>query len=543
MVLSGASGQNFYGIPIYVGGTAPTTYAGYALAPQSPGNDAGSDGLDVGASIYQLGPAGVAGEAINLGLANPTDHVGLVSVNVSDVPSGWTISTGTKNDDGTWSVQTNDVSALSITTPADYAGAVSLQLSQTWIDSSGATRYVMIANNIEAYAAGAPIFAISDDDNLSGSNGADLFVLAQPIGKDTIYNFDVVNDTVDLIGFSDLSSFVDVQTRLSENSDGDAVITIAEGRSITFDGLTTTSLAADNFVFNLGTEMDNEYDIVIGDSAMLPLAGTVNNSGTIELTSIGGQTTLQVLANGLILEGGGHIELSDNTENSIVGTTPEAALTNVNNTIFGAGQLGEGQLTLHNEGTIIASGTNPLTIDTGANAVVSSGTLGTTGGGNLNIQSDIANSGVLWANGGNVTIEGNVTGTGSARIDGVATFEMGGAFGQNLTLDADASATLRIDHAAGFAGTVAGFDANDALDLADISFGTNTTITYVEDSQGTGGTLTVGDGANVATIALLGQFEAAGFQGASNADTGTLVTYTDHEERSSVTTPLTKPCC
>ena len=184
-----------------------------------------------------LAPAGVAGEAINLGLTNPTDHLGSITVNISGVPSGWTMSEGTDNGDGTWSVQTYDVSALSITAPENYAGAVSLQMSQTWTNSTGGTGLAMINNNVEAYASGAPIFAISGDDNLSGSSGNDVFVLAQPIGNNTIHSFDFAHDKVDLIGFSGLSSFVDVQTRLSENSNGDAVITIAEGESITFDGV------------------------------------------------------------------------------------------------------------------------------------------------------------------------------------------------------------------------------------------------------------------------------------------------------------------
>ena len=71
---------------------------------------------------------------INLGLTNPTDHLGSITVNISGVPSGWTMSEGTDNGDGTWSVQTYDVSALSITAPENYAGAVSLQMSQIWTD-------------------------------------------------------------------------------------------------------------------------------------------------------------------------------------------------------------------------------------------------------------------------------------------------------------------------------------------------------------------------------------------------------------------------
>ena len=520
-----STGANI-GFVANIGGTAHTYIFNQIGNTRSATNDILVDLVGVtltSLSGANLAPAGVAGEAINLGLTNPPDHLGSITVNISGVPSGWTMSEGSGNGDGTWSVQTYDVSALSITAPENYAGAVSLQMSQTWTDSTGGTGLAMINNNVEAYASGAPIFAISGDDNLSGSGENDVFVLAQPIGNDTIHGFDFAHDKVDLIGFSGLSSFFDVQTSLSENSNGDAVITIAEGGSITFDGVSAASLTADNFVFNLDTVMNNANSIVIGDNAVLPLAGTVNNSGTIELTSIGGQTRLQVLANGLTLEGGGHVDFSDGNGNIIVGTTPDATLTNVDNTISGAGQLGEGQLTLHNKGTIIASGSNALIIDTGANGVVNSGTLGATGSGGLVIHSDIANSGLLWANGGSITIDGNVSGTGSALIDGVATFEMGGVFGENITLGAGARATLKIDHAADFSGTVAGLDGDDVLDLADLAFGSNTTLGYTANSNNTGGTLTASDGTHTANIELLGQYMASSFAMSADGVGGTLI--------------------
>jgi hypothetical protein len=49
MLISGASGQNFNGTPQFVGGSNPTTYAGFALASSSPGKARASDGSDVGA--------------------------------------------------------------------------------------------------------------------------------------------------------------------------------------------------------------------------------------------------------------------------------------------------------------------------------------------------------------------------------------------------------------------------------------------------------------------------------------------------------------
>jgi hypothetical protein len=470
-----------------------------------------------------LAPAGVAGEPIDLALTNPAHHVGLVTVNVSGVPSGWTLSEGTDNHDGTWSIQTQDVSALSITAPESYAGAVSLRISQTWTDSTGGTGLAMITDNVEAYAPGGPVFAISGDDNLSGSSGNDVFVVAQPIGNDTIRRFDAAHDRVDLVEFGDLSSFADVQARLSENSDGDAVIRISEGQSITFDGVDAGSLAANNFVFDVDPSIDNANHIVIGDNAVLPFAGTLENSGTIELASAGGSTRLEVLASGLTLEGGGRIELSDDNGNIIAGTTPGATLTNVDNTISGAGQLGDGQLTLNNEGTIIASSSDALTIDTGDSEVANSGTMKATGTGGLVIRSDIDNSGLLWADGGNITTAGKVSGTGSALVGGTATFEIAGQFSENVTLEGGASAILKIDHAADFGGTLAGFDSNDVLDLADIAFGSATTLGYAANSNDTGGTLTASDGMHTANIALLGHYAAASFEMSSDDFGGTLV--------------------
>jgi hypothetical protein len=44
---SGGTG-NISGTPIFVGGANPTTYAGWRLAPGSPGKGAASDGTDIG---------------------------------------------------------------------------------------------------------------------------------------------------------------------------------------------------------------------------------------------------------------------------------------------------------------------------------------------------------------------------------------------------------------------------------------------------------------------------------------------------------------
>ena len=116
--------------------------------------------------------------------------------------------------------------------------------------------------------------------------------------------------------------------------------------------------------------------MVISDGAILPLSGIIDNTGTIELNSTGSATDLELIEHGITLQGHGQVILSDSGENVITGTVSDVKLTNVDNTISGAGHLGDGQMTLVNEGTIIATGTNALDIDTGTNVVVNTGTLG-----------------------------------------------------------------------------------------------------------------------------------------------------------------------
>ena len=120
---------------------------------------------------------------------------------------------------------------------------------------------------------------------------------------------------------------------------------------------------------------------------------------------------------------------------------------------------------------------------------------------------------------------GNVTGDGSAEIDGMATMEFGAAVAQNITFDANASGTLKLIDGDAFNGAISGFDGNDQLDLADIDFGSGPTMTYAANQDGTGGTLTVSDGTDTANITLLGQYTADGFQTADDQHLGTLMTY------------------
>ncbi|MFQ3453767.1 Ig-like domain-containing protein, partial [Bradyrhizobium sp. UFLA01-814] len=473
-------------------------------------------------------PAGVAGEPINLGLDAAPDHiVGAISVTVAGVPTNWTLSGGTNNADGSWTIQVDDPSTLTITTPASYTGAKVLNIAETWTNTDGSTGSLFVADNVEAYAVGSPIFAWSGNDHLTGSSGHDTFVFSQPIGDDVVHNFEVSSDVIDLISYG-WQSFADVQAHTADDANGNAVVTLADGQTITLDGVHAADLTAANFEFDVTPTTENPGQMTIGDGAMLPLSGIIHNTGEIDLQASGDDTLLQLIQTGITLNGGGHVTLSDDDHNIIAGTVSNVTLDNVDNVISGAGQIGQGSLTLSNEGTIDATGTHALVIDTGANVIANAGTLEATGSGGLVLASAVANSGLIWANGGTVTAEGEVTGNGNALISGAGTIEFGSASVAGVTFDTTAAGHLILDDAFHFSGTVSGLDGNDDIDIKGISFGVGTTLSFTENQAGTGGTLTVSDGAHAANIVLLGQYDPNGFAEKADATNGTLITYDPH---------------
>uniref|UniRef100_UPI001FE6B503 Ig-like domain-containing protein n=3 Tax=Mesorhizobium TaxID=68287 RepID=UPI001FE6B503 len=480
-------------------------------------------------SITHAAPAGTSGEPINLALTDPSHEGALITVTVKDVPSGWTIDGATHNADGTWTTQTNDLQALTVTTPSEFTGAAVLDVSMTWINADGTTGSMSVADNVEAYTQGSPIFAWSGDDVLTGSSGNDLFVFSQPIGFDTVHNFDAAADQIDLIGYNGLASFSDLQTHIADDTHGNAVIALGDGQSITLDGVHSNALTAGNFVFDQTPVVNNAGTMTIGDGALLPLSGTINNSGLISLDSTGGDTLLQIIQHGVTLQGGGQILLSDSAANVISGTGPDVTLVNVDNTISGAGQLGSGMLSLDNQGTIIASGANALVIDTGGSVVTNSGTLEATGSGGLTITGGLANSGILLANGGDIVIHGQVTGDGDATIGNLSKLEFGGASSTDVTFAHDAAGTLQLDDSFDFSGRIGGITNDDRLELEDILFGAGTTAVYQANQDGSGGTLTISDGTHGTALHLVGSYDANGFKLADDGQGHTAVSYNPAE--------------
>jgi hypothetical protein len=484
-------------------------------------SEAGESGnLAVATSIStpqfsSLAPAGITGSPVNLGLDDPSGVGAATAITVSGLPADWSLSAGARNADGTWTVTTNDPSALYVTTPATFAGAMVLNVNESWTNADGTTGSASISDNVEAYPA-SPIFAVSGDDTLTGSAGADEFVFAQPIGNDRVYDFDAGHDTIDLIGFG-LGGYG--AQAITNDGGGNAVVTLGSGETITLVGVDAAGLSASNFVFDAEPVSANHGTMTVGDGTILPIGGTIDNSGTIALGSTGDETDLEILVRGATLTGGGEVTLSDNGQNVIFGGEASAVLDNVDNQVSGAGQLGGGTLTLHNEGLIDATGSNALVIDTGTNM--------------------ISNTGMLEAEGaGGLVVKSAVSGGGAAEIGGVSSIEFAAASDAKVSFAAGAiGGSLKLDRSGWFTGTISGFTGHAAIDLADIVDSAGLTLGYAANSAGTGGSLTISDGIRTASLVLLGQYAAADFATAADTTGSTLVTLADATQNHAVIAP------
>ena len=119
-------------------------------------------------------------------------------------------------------------------------------------------------------------------------------------------------------------------------------------------------------------------ELTVPNGFALNADGNITNNGTVMLNSAGGTTEL-VLQSNVILSGSGTVTLSNNFSNYILGAASTDTLTN-QETISGAGQIGDGQMGLVNSGTINANASDNLIINVGTATVNNTGTLEAAGG-------------------------------------------------------------------------------------------------------------------------------------------------------------------
>ena len=284
-------------------------------------------------------------------------------------------------------------------------------------------------------------------------------------------------------------------------------------------------------------------------TASLSYAGTFSQTAASELTVNDGDIlTLSGTASfsGNTVDGAGRLSTKGATTLSKVTLGGTAEWLNAG-TIDAVGKLTVGDAfgnaaTIFNQagGVFDIVGDNGIAIGSAATSrFINDGVLEKTGGtGRSIVATEVVNSGTIVVTSGTLDLENAVTGTGGTfTIHKDSTLEVGSVAAHQVVAFSGSNAELVLDAAASFKATLLGFDTNDELDLK--HFGAATTISYAGNASG--GTLTVTDGAEVAKIALLGQYAAAGFHTASDGHGGTLITYAPAAAAASLADHLAGP--
>ena len=384
---------------------------------------------------------------------------------------------------------------------------------------------------LEGTAAGG----LDIKSNVSNSN------LVEAIGTSArvhIENATITNTTSGIILASGTGAHVDLDTATIV---GGTLSTLGTG------ALIQTVVGTADFLdgTGVGLPLNITGSVQVNDNSTLVLKGTINNTGTITLATAGNGAEL-VASGAVKLTGAGHITLTDSLKNGITSDGNPATLTNVANTISGAGTIVDSKLTIDNQaaGVINAVGSHSLTIDvgtftnegkleaTGAGGLViqsnvtNTGTVATlasgshidldgvviTGGvvtlvagstiqstndqsvisgatitnpvggtlsahgGDLTITKGFANSGTLDANNSQLILQGAITGTGKATIEGKGSIEFAAATStSNVAFGTGATGELVLDHSTTFKGTITGFSGPAAGSFSNfLGFGDST---------------------------------------------------------------------
>jgi hypothetical protein len=159
-------------------------------------------------------------------------------------------------------------------------------------------------------------------------------------------------------------------------------------------------------------------------------------------------------------------------------------------------------------------------VNDGSIALIGDGTLAAA---TLSVGGTVTNDGSFFAEFDSETLRQAISGTGTFRIfNSFLTMDSSVSSGQ--TVDFEGNTTLVLAHANEFSGTLDEFAGGDAIDAQSFAYG-STSFNFLENSQGTGGTLTLTDGSLVANFLMTGSYTNSDFEKAMDSGTGTLIKF------------------
>ena len=253
----------------------------------------------------------------------------------------------------------------------------------------------------------------------------------------------------------------------------------------------------------------------INDGSELTLHGVFNNSGTISANGTSDAGTYIEVLSGVELTGGGKLLLSPAGQTAILNwtsgnTASSGTLENLNNTIAGAGQIGNGGgLTLTNDGVIDGDVGAGIYFETGSSVISNGGTLEATSGAALVFNGTITSNrsaAVIAAFGANskVMLAGAVIEGGILKTSGA-----------NATIATSEGSSNTISGAAIAAGSIIEAVSSGTIDLESVTISSGATV----KASGGGDLIlngaTIEAGGMVATLAG----GTAAFGGVSNSGT------------------------
>ncbi len=214
--------------------------------------------------------SGTEDSAIALNIdAGLTDSSETLTITISGVPDGATLSAGTDNGDGTWTLSSDDLAGLSVTPPSDYSGSFDLQITastQDGVDIASVSDTVMVD-------------VIGDADlptlEVSNASGSEDSAIALDIDAGLTDSSETLTVTI--------SGVPDGATLSAGTDNGDSTWTLSSGD---LEGLTITP--ADDFSgsFDLG---------VTAQSADGEDVATTTGSITVDVAGVADAPTLDVV--------------------------------------------------------------------------------------------------------------------------------------------------------------------------------------------------------------------------------------------------------
>ncbi|CCG40535.1 calcium-binding protein [Magnetospirillum molischianum] len=236
---------------------------------------------------------------LNLSAHLPTNATGVLGIRIEGLPAGASLSAGTANADGSWTLAPTQLKGLSLISPHDYAGTMDLVLATTTTKANGELSTARLRFEVDVEAvADAPAIRVSDS---SGKAGAPIGLLVGSALTDTDGSETL---SVTLSGVPDRA----VLSSGTHNEDGTWTLTSAQLSNLKmtppsdFVGtahLTVTAVATESSNGSTATSVGT-ITVTVGPAAVTTAPSSGNGSPTT-----GGSSTPNVVINPQVIEAHG----------------------------------------------------------------------------------------------------------------------------------------------------------------------------------------------------------------------------------------------